>query len=244
MCVSAILQCVEILTRIADQSRKRGTLESDLLMSTFAEAHLRDMTEAQLAQFDLFLDENDWDIYYWATQQTSQTSRETAEGAGFGDEGATANAAGNEFENSGTNEVNAANNEPGGPSANAGAGVNEPVGATKNTTGMGRALGDEGTTKDVNSREPQSSIGHAPNPDAGEQTGPEPVKPQSGEWAQTIGTFKPAYRPVPARWRNSEILAMLRRHVVSRSAGGIHEDTPGVGGKSLGEKKGGGGGGK
>ena len=67
---------------IADQSRKRGTLESDLLMSTFAEAHLRDMTPAQMAQYDLFLDENDWDIYYWATQEPSPTPMETAEGAG------------------------------------------------------------------------------------------------------------------------------------------------------------------
>jgi hypothetical protein len=77
-----------------DQSRKRGTLESDLLMSTFAEAHLRDMTPAQLEQFDLFLDENDWDIYYWATQEPPPTSQETAEGAGLGSEGATASVAG------------------------------------------------------------------------------------------------------------------------------------------------------
>src|ERR1700679_2317329 len=65
-----------------DQSRKRGTLESDLLMSTFAEAHLREMTPAQMAQYDLFLDENDWDIYYWATQEPPPTSQETAEGGG------------------------------------------------------------------------------------------------------------------------------------------------------------------
>jgi len=51
-------------------------------MSTFAEAHLREMTPAQMAQYDLFLDENDWDIYYWATQEPSPTSMETAEGAG------------------------------------------------------------------------------------------------------------------------------------------------------------------
>lgn len=128
-------------------------------MSTFAEAHLREMTLAQLAQYDLFLDENDWDIYYWATQEPSPTSRETAEGAGEGPEGATANAAG----------------------------------------------------KDDRS----------------------PVAPRSGEWAQTIGTFKPAYRPVPARWKNSEILAMLRRHVISRSAGGIHEENAEVSGDGL-----------
>jgi succinate dehydrogenase flavin-adding protein (antitoxin of CptAB toxin-antitoxin module) len=157
----------------ADQSRKRGTLESDLLMSTFAEAHLRDMTPAQMAQYDLFLDENDWDIYYWATQEPPPTSTETAEGSG-------------------------------------------PV-----------AQGTE----------------------PGKQTGPETDewrqgKPRSGEWAQTVGTFKPAYRPVPARWKNSEILAMLRRHVVHRSAGGVHQGSAEVSGEGLGRSvKGTGGGG-
>jgi succinate dehydrogenase flavin-adding protein (antitoxin of CptAB toxin-antitoxin module) len=165
---------------IADQSRKRGTLESDLLMSTFAEAHLREMTTAQMAQYDLFLDENDWDIYYWATQEPSPTSMETAEGVG-----------------------------------------------------------------------PQKASTVAQGTDAGKQTGPEletdewrQGKPRSGEWAQTVGTFKPAYRPVPARWKNSEILAMLRRHVISRSAGGIHEGQAEVSGEGLSQSvKGTGGGG-
>ncbi len=136
-------------------------------MSTFAEAHLRDMTPTQMAQLDIFLDENDWDIYYWATQEPTPTSQETAEGAGVGPQGATATA-------------------------------------------------------------------------AGKQTGPEletdawrQGAPRSGEWAQTVGTFKPAYRPVPSRWRNSEILAMLRRHVISRSAGGVHEADASVKGDGL-----------
>jgi succinate dehydrogenase flavin-adding protein (antitoxin of CptAB toxin-antitoxin module) len=85
-----------LISSIADQSRKRGTLESDLLMSTFAEAHLREMTPAQMAQYDLFLDENDWDIYYWATQEPTPTSQETAEGAGAGAQGATANVKGSD----------------------------------------------------------------------------------------------------------------------------------------------------
>ncbi|QSZ33013.1 hypothetical protein DSL72_002598 [Monilinia vaccinii-corymbosi] len=158
--------------RLLYQSRKRGILESDLLMSTFADAHLPTMTAAQMVQYDHFLDENDWDIYYWATQEPAPTSRETAEGAGFGAEGATTSAMGTD--------------QKGSPVA-------------------------QGT-------------------DPGKQTGPELETdewrngaPRSGEWAQTIGTFKPAYRPVPKRWQNSEILAMLRKHVISRSAGGVHE---------------------
>jgi hypothetical protein len=41
------------------------------------------MTRAQLEEYDLFLDENDWDLYYWATQSPANTptTLETAEGA-------------------------------------------------------------------------------------------------------------------------------------------------------------------
>lgn len=107
------------------------------------------MTAVQLQQYDRFLDENDWDIYYWATQEPSQSSRETAEGSS--PEFATPNAMGKEY----------------------------PT-----------ARGD--------------------------------TQSRSGEWAQTVGTFKPAYRPVPQRWRDSEILEMLRKHVRDRSAGAMH----------------------
>ena len=148
-----------------DQSRKRGTLESDLLLSTFADTNLPLMNSKQLEQYDLFLDENDWDIYYWATQEPSQTSRETAEG--------------------------------GSPD-------------TATPAAQGKAM-DKSETDEWRKG-----------------------APRSGEWAQTVGTFKPAYRPVPQRWRNSEILALLRKHVIDRSAGGVHEDSEAkVEGKSL-----------
>ena len=119
------------------------------------------MTQAQLEQYDRFLDENDWDIYYWVTQEPTPTSRETAEGAGA--------------ENA-TEAVR---------------GVDQPTDAWR----KGAA--------------------------------------RSGEWAQTVGAFKPAYRPVPARWRSSEILSMLRKHVIDRSAGGIQETSAQVDGKGL-----------
>ncbi|KIV99546.1 uncharacterized protein PV09_08846 [Verruconis gallopava] len=137
--------------RLLYQSRKRGTLESDLLLSTFADANLATMTPAQLQQYDLFLDENDWDIYYWATQEPPETPAEPA-----------------------------------------------PQGLAY--------------------------------PEKDEQR-PRP----SGEWAQTVGTFKPAYRPVPARWKDSEILLMLRRHVKEKSAGGVQEVdvAPAVEGRAL-----------
>ena len=155
---------------VVDQSRKRGTLESDLLLSTFADDNLATMTPKQLQQYDLFLDENDWDIYYWATQEPTPTSMAYAEGAG----------------------------------------------------------------SDFASPEAQGKA-----PDTAEVSQPKGQKvrePAKGEWAQTIGTFKPAYRPVPARWKNSEVLSMLRKHVIDRSAGGVHVaggDEPKVEGKGL-----------
>lgn len=53
--------------RLTYQSRKRGILESDLLLSRFAKKHLHKFDMAQLDEYDSLLDEADWDIYYWAT---------------------------------------------------------------------------------------------------------------------------------------------------------------------------------
>ncbi|ERF72895.1 hypothetical protein EPUS_08703 [Endocarpon pusillum Z07020] len=149
--------------RLLYQSRKRGTLESDLLLSTFASAHLHTMTASQLQQYDLFLDENDWDIYYWATQSPANTptSQETAEGS-----------------------VSSATN----------------------------------TSQTTTEYQSPASPGQAQETDGWRQGAP-----RSGEWAQTVGAFKPAYRPVPQRWRNSEILSLLRKHVREKSAGGVLE---------------------
>jgi succinate dehydrogenase assembly factor 2 len=38
--------------RLVYQSRKRGTLESDLLLSTFAQEHLSTMNAEELSEFD------------------------------------------------------------------------------------------------------------------------------------------------------------------------------------------------
>lgn len=116
------------------------------------------MTPEQMAQYDRFLDENDWDIYYWATQGE---------------------------------DIQA-----------------EAAATTTNTPAAG-----------LQNSEPYLS-------DQGADTGGgkqklEPASPAKGEWAQTIGTFKPAFRPVPARWRGSEVLGLLRRHVKDRSAAGV-----------------------
>jgi hypothetical protein len=170
--------CTDADTSAADQSRKRGTLESDLLLSTFADANLATMSAKQLQQYDLFLDENDWDIYYWATQEPTPTSMAYAEGAG-------------------------------------------PQHASPEAQGA------------APSSTPELSPDGKAMPSLQDRRAREPAK---GEWAQTVGTFKPAYRPVPARWKNSEILSMLRKHVIDRSAGGVHiagDDDVKVDGKGL-----------
>ena len=122
------------------------------------------MSKSQLEQYDRFLDENDWDIYYWATQSpatNTPTSVESAEEGG--------------------GKTTKASTESASP-------VAKPAGQTQETDTWRQGA------------------------------------PRSGEWAQTVGTFKPAYRPVPQRWRDSEILNMLRTHIRERSAGGVLED--------------------
>lgn len=115
------------------------------------------MSPSLMQQYDSFLDENDWDIYYWATQEPTPTSHETAEGSGS-------------------------------------------TLSTPNVQGKDATAQTKLPEKDERKRDP------------GE-----------GEWAQTVGTFKPAYRPVPNRWKGSEILSLLRKHVNERKAGGVIE---------------------
>lgn len=110
------------------------------------------MTPSQLSEYDLFLDENDWDIYYWATQDAEPPSASSPPS---------------------TNP-----SSPSSPSA--------------------PASSQQGTQVDPATQQ----------------------SPRPGEWAQTVGTFKPAYRPVPARWKDSEVLKMLREHVESRRGSG------------------------
>ncbi|THH11427.1 hypothetical protein EW145_g651 [Phellinidium pouzarii] len=61
--------------RLVYQSRKRGTLETDLLLSTFAQENLESMQEEELREYDKLLDEPDWDIYYWSTEKRPPPER-------------------------------------------------------------------------------------------------------------------------------------------------------------------------
>lgn len=62
-----------IRARLLYQSRKRGILESDLLLSRFAKKYLNELSMEDLKEYDQLLDEPDWDIYYWATENYDVT---------------------------------------------------------------------------------------------------------------------------------------------------------------------------
>ncbi|KAJ7108569.1 Flavinator of succinate dehydrogenase-domain-containing protein [Mycena epipterygia] len=68
-------QVATLRARLVYQSRKRGTLESDLILSTFAREQLQGMSEPELREYDKLLDEADWDIYYWATEERTPPER-------------------------------------------------------------------------------------------------------------------------------------------------------------------------
>eukprot|EP00126_Sphaerothecum_destruens_P001491 Sdes_comp14866_c0_seq1m3600 len=55
--------------RLLYQTRKRGILENDLIISTFFEKYQDKFCEDDLRVLDDLLDQNDWDLYYWATQK-------------------------------------------------------------------------------------------------------------------------------------------------------------------------------
>lgn len=59
--------------RLVYQSRKRGILETDLLLSGFSKKYLNQFSEAELDEYDKLLDNLDWDIYYWATRNYDVT---------------------------------------------------------------------------------------------------------------------------------------------------------------------------
>ncbi|WWC90179.1 uncharacterized protein L201_005112 [Kwoniella dendrophila CBS 6074] len=62
-------------SRLIYQTRKRGTLETDLILSTFAKEFLPTMSVEEMQQFDKLLDEPDWDIFYWAVQKREPPPR-------------------------------------------------------------------------------------------------------------------------------------------------------------------------
>ncbi|KAJ2451645.1 Succinate dehydrogenase assembly factor 2 mitochondrial [Coemansia sp. RSA 2336] len=56
--------------RLQYQMRKRGILETDLLLSTFASEYLAQLSRDEMHELDSLLSNIDWDIFYWATGKT------------------------------------------------------------------------------------------------------------------------------------------------------------------------------
>ncbi len=54
--------------RLIFRSWHRGTREIDLLLGKFADVHLPDFTENQIALYDRFLNNSDPDIYNWISR--------------------------------------------------------------------------------------------------------------------------------------------------------------------------------
>ena len=48
---------------------RRGFREMDLLMGSFADAHLSDMSDADLSEFERLLSTPDWEVYAWLIGQ-------------------------------------------------------------------------------------------------------------------------------------------------------------------------------
>lgn len=89
------------IARLIYQTRKRGTLETDLILSTFAKRELGKMSSEEVDEFDRvsclpfpvfclplgtdnrleflstwqLLDEPDWDIFYWCTARKAPADR-------------------------------------------------------------------------------------------------------------------------------------------------------------------------
>lgn len=55
--------------RLIFRSGHRGTKEMDLIMGSFAAAHVPAFTEAELEEYERLLTNNDPDLYNWITGQ-------------------------------------------------------------------------------------------------------------------------------------------------------------------------------
>jgi len=63
------------LKRLHMRSMRRGIKEMDIILSRFAEARLEALNEDDLDLYDALLEENDQDLYQWATGQEPAPER-------------------------------------------------------------------------------------------------------------------------------------------------------------------------
>jgi antitoxin CptB len=53
------------LKKLRFRAWRRGFREADLILGPFADKHVPDMSEAELAEFEALLDQPDQDLYAW-----------------------------------------------------------------------------------------------------------------------------------------------------------------------------------
>lgn len=53
------------LKKLRLRAWRRGTREADLILGAFADAHLGDLDDARLSEFEALLDAPDQDVYNW-----------------------------------------------------------------------------------------------------------------------------------------------------------------------------------
>lgn len=56
--------------KLSFRAWRRGFREMDLLMGSFADAHLETMTNTELDEFERLLDVPDWEVYAWVVGNT------------------------------------------------------------------------------------------------------------------------------------------------------------------------------
>ncbi|MEJ0024082.1 MAG: succinate dehydrogenase assembly factor 2 [Alphaproteobacteria bacterium] len=56
--------------RLTLRAWRRGFREMDLIMGSFADTHVRSLTESELAAFEALLQEQDQDVYDWILGRT------------------------------------------------------------------------------------------------------------------------------------------------------------------------------
>ncbi|WP_425045565.1 succinate dehydrogenase assembly factor 2 [Primorskyibacter sp. S87] len=63
------------IKRLKMRSMRRGIKEMDLILSAYADANLKDMSDQALDLYDALLHENDQDLYQWVTGQVQTPDR-------------------------------------------------------------------------------------------------------------------------------------------------------------------------
>lgn len=57
------------IKRLRMRSWRRGIKEMDLILGGFADNGLADLSDSELDLYDIMLEENDHDLYFWASGQ-------------------------------------------------------------------------------------------------------------------------------------------------------------------------------